>query len=149
MKGKFGNLWDCDGIIVVPTNCVVRRDGKAVMGAGVAKQAAEKHPALPAMLGRAINCWTTGPQVEWFEEIGIVCLPTKDDWRDKADIELIRSGCQTLREIAIHCPPDRIYLPPLGCGLGGLNWKKQVRPLLVAELPGEQFVCVAPRGFRG
>lgn len=54
MRECRGNLWRFhrDGAwIVVPTNGLVRRDGYAVMGRGVAAQAAQRFPTLQATLG--------------------------------------------------------------------------------------------------
>jgi len=147
MRGVFGDIWqialdDPNGFVVVPTNCVVKANGEAVMGAGMAKQAAQRHPELPRLLGKALQGERQGPQCHVFEEIGIVCLPTKLDWRDKASLDLINSGCRDLLELRVHFPEITFYMPLLGCGLGGLDWKKQVRPVLVERLADREFVVV-------
>lgn len=56
----IGNLWDfyrteSDCFIVIPTNGVLKSNGEAVMGAGLAKQAAQRFPTLPQLLGQAIR----------------------------------------------------------------------------------------------
>ena len=48
------DIWDIHNFgetIVVTTNGTVRRDGCAVMGAGVAKEAKERYPNFPFELG--------------------------------------------------------------------------------------------------
>ncbi len=53
----------------------------------------------------------------------VVNFPTKRHWRGKSRIEDIESGLATLvkeiRELSIQS----IAIPPLGCGLGGLDWR--------------------------
>lgn len=139
MKGVRGNIWrladqDPYGWVVVPTNTCVRKDGKAVMGAGMAKQAADRHPELPRMLAARWEREQDCEGVYDFPEIGIVCLPTKRDWKDSADISMVRTGCRQLAHLATLASEAIFYVPLLGCGLGGLDWTTQVRPIMVAEL---------------
>jgi O-acetyl-ADP-ribose deacetylase (regulator of RNase III) len=59
----------------------------------------------------------------------IINFPTKKDWRDPSKIEFIKEGLRDLiREVALR-DIQSIAIPPLGCGLGGLNWA-EVRPLI-------------------
>lgn len=44
-----------------------------------------------------------------------------------ADIEAIEEGLHNLCAYATVHNLD-VYIPPIGCGLGGLNWKKDVLP---------------------
>jgi O-acetyl-ADP-ribose deacetylase (regulator of RNase III) len=68
----------------------------------------------------------------------IVNFPTKRHWRGKSRIEDIQSGLAALvREIRDR-DIQSIALPPLGAGLGGLDWS-EVKPLIVqalGDLPG-------------
>ena len=55
-----------------------------------------------------------------------VTLPTKNHFKDKSDINLIKAGLKQLYDFINHhdeCAFDKIYCPLLGCGLGGLNWQ--------------------------
>ena len=65
----------------------------------------------------------------------IINFPTKRHWRGKSRIEDIESGLASLakeiRERDIHS----IAIPPLGSGLGGLDWS-EVRVLIQAALEG-------------
>ncbi len=68
----------------------------------------------------------------------IINFPTKRHYRDKSRIEDIASGLtalvDTVRELGIRW----IAVPPLGCGLGGLDWSV-VRPMIeqsFAAIPG-------------
>mgnify|MGYP006048552271 CR=1 FL=1 len=49
-----GDLWDVHAQgswIAITTNGVIRTNGHGVMGAGLAKQAADRFPRLPLLLG--------------------------------------------------------------------------------------------------
>ncbi len=54
----------------------------------------------------------------------VINFPTKRHWRDKSRIEDIEAGLAALvaeiKARAIRC----LALPPLGCGLGGLDWRQ-------------------------
>ena len=63
----------------------------------------------------------------------IINFPTKRHWRGKSRIEDIESGLESLvREIRSRSIRS-IAIPPLGCGLGGLDWPS-VRVRLEAAL---------------
>jgi O-acetyl-ADP-ribose deacetylase (regulator of RNase III) len=63
----------------------------------------------------------------------IINFPTKRHWRGKSRMEDIESGLKALvEEIRERCIRS-IAIPPLGSGLGGLNWA-DVRPRIVAAL---------------
>lgn len=59
MKEVKGDIWkvaaENHDWIVIPTNGFVKVNGKAVMGRGLAYQAMEKYPELPAELGGRIK----------------------------------------------------------------------------------------------
>ncbi len=146
MKYMSGDIWELTdqlrGWAVIPTNTTIRSDGKAVMGAGLAKEAAERFPGLPERLAEHIKIFGEGI----YTEMPIVCLPTKHNWRQPSRIEWIEQGCRDLYRFGQllssvgHEQP--IFLPKLGCGLGGLNWERQVRPLVDTILEGDRFVLV-------
>ena len=59
----------------------------------------------------------------------IVNFPTKDHWRGKSKVDVIRSGLHDLVEQVRRLKIRSIAIPPLGCGNGGLDWD-DVRPLI-------------------
>lgn len=59
----------------------------------------------------------------------IVNFPTKRHWRNKSRLEDIASGLSALVADVQRLGIRSIAVPPLGCGLGGLNWS-DVRPLI-------------------
>lgn len=60
----------------------------------------------------------------------IANFPTKDDWRQPSRLEWIEEGLADLVKQVCALPYcGTIAIPPLGCGLGGLEWK-EVKPLI-------------------
>jgi O-acetyl-ADP-ribose deacetylase (regulator of RNase III) len=78
----------------------------------------------------------------------IINFPTKKHWRGKSHIEYIKDGLpslvQTVKELSI----ESIAIPPLGAGLGGLDWS-EVFPHIdeaFAELPNVEVLVYEPSG---
>ncbi len=65
----------------------------------------------------------------------IVNFPTKRHWKGKSRMEDIDSGLKALVEEIRNRGIRSIAIPPLGSGLGGLNWM-DVRPRIVEALRG-------------
>jgi O-acetyl-ADP-ribose deacetylase (regulator of RNase III) len=65
----------------------------------------------------------------------IVNFPTKEDWRNPSNVEYIETGLTDLIHVIERLKIRSIALPPLGCGLGGLDWAV-VRPLIEATFAG-------------
>lgn len=130
MKELTGNIWsfhESGEWIGVTTNGIVKSDGCAVMGKGIALEAAKRFPKLPIQL--AFKLRKSGNHVFFFLPYRIVTIPTKDDWKDDSKIELIERSCMELREASA----GKVYLPPLGCGNGRLEWKsvkERISPIL-------------------
>jgi O-acetyl-ADP-ribose deacetylase (regulator of RNase III) len=78
----------------------------------------------------------------------IINFPTKRHWRGKSRIEDIQSGLDALVAEIRSRNIRSIAIPPLGSGLGGLDWTK-VRPLIeraLAALPEVEAVVFEPGG---
>jgi len=65
----------------------------------------------------------------------IINFPTKRHWKGKSRMEDIDSGLKALVEEIRNRGIRSIAIPPLGSGLGGLNWA-DVRPRIVEALRG-------------
>jgi len=61
----------------------------------------------------------------------IINFPTKSHWKNNSRIEDIQTGLFDLINVLQQRQIRSIAIPPLGCGLGGLNWA-EVRPLILA-----------------
>jgi O-acetyl-ADP-ribose deacetylase (regulator of RNase III) len=78
----------------------------------------------------------------------IINFPTKRHWRGKSRIEDIESGLKALVAEVKHRGIRSIAIPPLGSGLGGLDWR-EVRPRIeraMEALPDVRIVVFEPVG---
>lgn len=135
-----GDIWnlaegDVNSLLAITTNGILDKHKDAVMGAGIAKQAKLIFPYLPRELGKYIA--QGGNQVynlgHWKirRDIWNLCsFPTKHHWKDRSDLELIKTSCLQIIELVNRCGFKKIYIPRPGCGAGGLLWKEEVEPIL-------------------
>ncbi|KPQ27644.1 MAG: putative phosphatase homologous to the C-terminal domain of histone macroH2A1 [Marinobacter excellens HL-55] len=71
----------------------------------------------------------------------IINFPTKQYWRDPSRLEWIEEGLSDLKKILIEQQIQSVAVPPLGCGLGGLDWKL-VKPRIEDSLTSLSSVRV-------
>ncbi len=144
-----GDIWDFHKgghWVCITTNGKRNLRGRAVMGRGVALQAAERWPELPVVVGNHIA--EQGNHLAGFMKYKLITFPVKHDWRDKADLELIERSAQELVMAAdmegIYQGGMRICLPRPGCGNGGLKWE-EVEPVLEKVLHGDERFMIVDR----
>ena len=128
MLETVGDIWQYSGtgIIVITTNGSLTRDGRAIFGRGVAKQAALRFPALAEKLGSVLT--ERGNHV--FDlGCGIVSFPVEETPWSQPDLRIITRSAGELRLLADRSGWELIIVPRPGCGGGGLTWK-DVKPLL-------------------
>lgn len=141
------DLWTSEAdALVITTNGFVKKNGEAVMGRGVAKEAATRFPDLPRLLGDAIK--RGGNHVVSLlvpiEGPVIISMPVKVDWREAALPNLILRSCEELVKLADGFPRwETICLPRPGCGNGGLNWD-DVKRTIESVLDDRFIVCTQP-----
>lgn len=122
MKEQQGNIFAPEfqnTIKLITTNGIVKSDGTAVMGAGLALAAAKINPWMPAKLGKFINEYGNRP---FNLGEGYASFPTKNHWRDPSDLLLIIYSATMLVEMADKFNWEHIVSVKPGCGLGGLQW---------------------------
>ena len=149
MKQITGNFWDeiknYDAICVT-TNGIVKSDGCLVMGTGIAKDFKEryKYIKLDYQLGQKVkeygNFVMHVPLFFPDKPFGIFSIPTKNDWKNPSDIELIKTSCITLSYLASQYGYDSVLLTRLGCGNGGLTWDS-VCPI-IAPILDDRFTVI-------
>lgn len=124
------NIWDKHERgewVCITTNGFLKKDGSAVMGRGVAQQAAGRHPVLPFWLGQQIR--DHGNQVHVHAGKRMVFFPVKHKWYEKADLDLIATSAKQLESFMEVYDISKIYLPRPGCGNGQLTWE-EVKPVI-------------------
>jgi O-acetyl-ADP-ribose deacetylase (regulator of RNase III) len=130
-----GDLLSADVEALVNTvNCV------GIMGRGVALQFKNQFPANFKAYEAACRREEVQPGRMFVFETGtltnpkfIINFPTKRHWRGKSRVEDIASGLEALVDEIRNRGIMSIAIPPLGSGLGGLNWS-DVKPRIEAAL---------------
>lgn len=146
MKVEYTDIWVkhfAGDFIVVPVNECVKKNGSAVMGRGLAWQSVRIYPSLPYELGKRITRY--GSRVFAFLNYRIVTFPTKHNWWEKADINLIRTSAIQLSFLMDTLGLERIYIPMVGCGNGKLKWsevKREIGPMFYDD----RYIIAKPIG---
>jgi O-acetyl-ADP-ribose deacetylase (regulator of RNase III) len=145
-----GDILTADVEAVVNTvNCV------GVMGRGIALQMKNAFPENYQVYARACERGEVEPGRMFVYETGqftypryVINFPTKRHWRGRSRLADIESGLTALVEEIRRLGIRSIAIPPLGCGLGGLDWA-DVRPRIeaaLAELPDVRALVYEPAG---
>lgn len=144
--------------VCVTTNGVLRANGRAVMGAGIAKYARDTFRGVDKRLGENIKMYgnrafslgwqwpiTAAPERSPWKQANkfmLLSFPTKHHWKDNSDVSLIRESCRQAMSLADEHNLDSIYMPCPGCSNGHLDYGRDVRPILMKELDERFVVCV-------
>jgi O-acetyl-ADP-ribose deacetylase (regulator of RNase III) len=145
-----GNILEADAEALVNTvNCV------GFMGKGIALQFKQAFPANFKAYETACHAGQVVPGRMFIFDNGrlinpryVINFPTKRHWRGKSRIADIRSGLKALLDDVRQLGVRSIAVPPLGCGLGGLDWR-EVQPIIedaFLELPDVRVLLFEPVG---
>lgn len=141
-------LKDESEAIVNTVNCV------GIMGRGIALQFRNAYPENYKAYEKACKQGLVQPGRMFVTETGefspryIINFPTKRHWRGKSRMEDIESGLEALLQVIRERSIRSIAIPPLGSGLGGLDWnevKTRIHTAL-ADLPDTHVVIYEPAG---
>lgn len=138
-----GNILKADTeALVNAVNCV------GVMGKGIALQFKKAFPENFKACEAACRHGAIQPGRMFVFETGhifnpryIINFPTKRHWRDRSHYADIVAGSKALVAEAHNRNIRSIAIPPLGCGLGGLDWEK-VRVIIEEAFSGAPDVLV-------
>lgn len=120
--------------LINTVNCV------GVMGRGIALQFKNTFPQNFKAYVAACKKQEVQPGRMFVFETGqltnpryIINFPTKRHWRGKSRMQDIEAGLKTMAEVIRQHNIHSIAIPPLGSGLGGLDWSA-VKPRIEAAL---------------
>ena len=131
--------------IGIPTNGNVNKAGLAVMGRGLALQAAQRFPSIRKEFGNALT--ENGNALNIFIDYRIITLPVKHNWYEEADLTLIELTAKNVYSLVannFYLLPDfllAIYTVRLGCGNGKRTWE-EVKPILEKYWIDDRFILV-------
>lgn len=149
IERKTGNIFMADAEALVNTvNCV------GVMGRGIALQFRKAFPRNYDAYKAVCDRKELRPGMVLTHELHqlhnpqfVINFPTKRHWKGKSLIEDIASGLEALVDEICRRNIRSIAVPPLGCGLGGLDWA-EVRPMIeraFADLPDVRVLMYEPK----
>jgi O-acetyl-ADP-ribose deacetylase (regulator of RNase III) len=125
IKYIVGNILDSPSpVLVNPVNTV------GVMGKGLALQFKTAYPNNFYAYSQACKAGVIGigklfvfPNIDIFSGSKLIInFPTKKDWRKPSEYRYIEEGLDDLMRIIDERGIKEIAIPPLGAGLGGLEW---------------------------
>lgn len=122
---KNGDILNCEAEAIINTvNCV------GVMGRGLALQFKNKYPQNFQAYHQACKLGQVQIGKMFVFQVNslifpkyIINFPTKNHWRGKSQMEYIETGLQDLISVIQEHQIRSIAIPPLGAGLGGLDWQ--------------------------
>lgn len=116
--------------LIIPTNSTLTNKGLGIMGAGLALRAKQmiKFPKEIDPCKQLSMIIKEKQNVGWLGDCFCIknfAFMTKDNFRNPSRIEIIKESAKQLRMLALIEYPDikKWYLPHVGCGLGGLEWR--------------------------
>lgn len=151
-----GNMWDYHPYnwCVVTTNIGWNKNGNNIMGAGVARTAGIYHPFLAEWYGKECMAHKEDIGAIPYINANLIMFPTKSlnpqaphlSWQQNSTLDRIERSLKSLVEnidtFLTHLNSP-IYMPPPGCGNGGLEIE-DVYPLLdeyLSDSPA-QFILI-------
>ena len=148
MREIRGNIFDlptrrdCTEAICVTTNGIIRQNGRAVMGAGIAKAFRDRFPGIDKNLATHIlRCGNVPGDLGVYEGCLVISFPTKYHWTEDSDLELIGQSAELLVELVNNLELSTVYLPRPGCANGHLSWD-DVKPVIEQYLD-DRFIIVS------
>lgn len=118
-------------VLVNPVNVV------GVMGKGLAKQFKDHYPEMFKEYAQVCKAGDLDIGLLWIYKTAdkwILNFPTKKHYKDPSKFEYVELGLKKFVDSYETLGITSIAFPQLGCGLGGLNWESQVKPLMELQL---------------
>ncbi|PLX69506.1 MAG: ADP-ribose-binding protein [Denitrovibrio sp.] len=139
MKFQTANLLDYVGTnpVVITTNGTIKKDGKANLGRGNAKELGKTLDWLAEKLGILIR--DGGNHVHHIDNM-IVSFPVEETWTSHADLKLVERSAKELVRLVELYNWEKVYMPLPGCGGGGLKPSDVISTL--APILDDRFIIL-------
>lgn len=118
---EFGNIFELEGVYNYAHGC----NCAGAMGKGIALQFKMKYPHMYLKYKKLCKdeLFSLGDIFPYDYGDGVIFnLGTQATWRTKADIKAIEEALIKMLLYAHRNAINKIALPKIGAGLGGLNW---------------------------
>lgn len=138
-----GDMWEeysTADLFLVTTNSFITKEGKLVMGAGIAKEARDRFSGLDKAFGKRIKHLSRyGILVsdKWPDKV-LGAFQVKYHFKDKADLDLIRYSTEMLQQWIKNHAALNIHLNFPGIGNGKLDPADVLE--IISCLPNNVFV---------
>lgn len=126
---------------------------KSTMGAGIAKEFKRRYPKMfeiykqrcdNGQLALGDHVIYKHPPIEDSKGVIIYNIATQPKPGPCASLEAIEKGLEKIFSVGDQLEkkywPVKVAMPRIGCGLGGLDWDKQVKPLVLRLL--DKHPCI-------
>lgn len=138
VTGNAYKIFNDGDVICTTTNGEVKKDGKAVMGAGVAKFVRDTFPGVDVKLAQLLNehgnrAFKLGTYDYNGKPVVLATFPTKEKWNESSKLDLIETSAKQLMQMADKFGWKNIYIPIPGCSNGGLVWSQVKERLLCLD----------------
>ncbi|KKL16757.1 hypothetical protein LCGC14_2492410 [marine sediment metagenome] len=149
MLTNRGNIWTYPAeVVLITTNGIVKKNGEAVMGRGCAREARDYFPGISLKLAEYLTQYGNRPfnLGHWdYPKLSTIqkwiwTFPTKHNWRDNSDLDLITASARHLIQMANKFEVTTIVLPRPGCANGKLSWEV-VQPI-IADIFDDRFTSI-------
>lgn len=140
---EFGNIFKIKGVKNYAHGC----NCAGAMGKGIAVQFKERYPQMYSEYKALCRNgkFALGSVFEYNYGDGYVFnLGTQVSWTTRANIKAVEEAIDKMMAIASALQVDKIALPKIGAGLGGLNWDdvKAVIESATAKYPAVDLIVV-------
>lgn len=144
----FGNVLTHGAkTLVCPVNVV------GVMGAGLARAFRNRVPGLNQFYKQAceVGDIAIGKVLVYpipNTDQQVLLFPTKGHWKDPSEVSYVQEALEDLAKRHGELDIQALAMPPVGCGLGKLDYQKDVFPLIeehLGDVPGvDVYILLRP-----
>lgn len=115
------------------------------MGGGIAYEALRRNPGLDRVCGEAILNEDFSLGIDYLTGAHMLRFPTIDRIGDISSLEVIENSLEVLQKYCDKYPTIQVYLPKPGCGIGGLDWETEVKPLCEKYLSNLENITIVSK----